>query len=65
MQARFGTRGNLYVVPSKAKEASDPVTQTAKPLKSGFLWMHVFRLICGLFNKVCIFPSSGHISNHS
>lgn len=65
MKARFGTRGNLYLVPSKAKEASNPIPQTVKP---GFLWMYVLRLnsyVDTVFNKGSIFPSSECISNLS
>lgn len=69
MKARFGTRGNLYFVPSKAKEANDPIPQTAKTVKHGFLWMYILRLNLYVdtvvFNKGCILPSRGCISNLS
>lgn len=69
MQARFGTRGNLYLVPSKAEEERSPILSTAKPVKPGFLWIYVLRLNSYVdtvvFNKGCIFPSSGCISNLS
>lgn len=61
MQARSGTRGNLYLVPLKAKEASDLTPWKAKLVEPGFLWMHVLRpnlyVDTGVFNKGCIFPS--------